>query len=136
MRNPGLSAAMIAALTSAAISGAAQAEVPVEVSEINGARVTFYVHPFLDETELSTLRLVATQEQALRLFITSDKGFAAIALSPDEGFIEGGVPPASATAVAELPDAASAAAKALEMCNAARKGPAECVIVMEIAPPA
>lgn len=124
--------AMVAAVLA---GGAAFAEVPVEVSKIDGAKVTFYVHPFLDDSELATLRLVATQSQALKLFVPSDKGFAAIALSPDDGFIKNGKPAASASAVAELPDAAAAAAKALELCNAARKGAAECVIVMEISPP-
>ncbi len=130
MRILGL-AGMVAAL---AIS-AARADVPVEVSRIDGAKVTFYVQPFLDAGELATLRLVATQSQALKLFVPSDKGFAAIALSPDDGFIKNGKPAASATAVAEMPDAATAAAKALELCNMARKGAADCVIVMEISPP-
>lgn len=126
----GLGAVMAGALCSPAL-----AEVPTEVSRIKGAKVTFYVHPFLDETELATLRLVATTEQALRLFVPSNTGFAAIALSPEDGFIKAGVPAVSASAVAELPDAAQAAAKALEICNAARSGAAECVIVMEISPP-
>ncbi len=130
MRGLGLAAAVVIGW-----AGAAMADVPTEVTKINGAKVTFYVHPFLDETELATLRLVATQEQALKLFVPSNSGFAAIALSPDDGFIKAGKPAASASAVAELPDAASAAAKALETCNAARKGAAECVIVMEISPP-
>lgn len=117
------------------LSGAAMADVPTEVSKIDGAKVTFFVHPFLDATELTTLRLVATQSQALKLFVPSDKGYAAIALSPDDGFIRGGKPAASASAIAEMPDAAAAAAAALELCNAARKGSADCVIVMEISPP-
>lgn len=125
----------LAGMAAALAGSAAFAEVPVEVSKIDGAKVTFYVQPFLDAGELATLRLVATQSQALKLFVPSDKGYAAIALSPDDGFIKNGKPAASASAVAELPDAATAAAKALEMCNAARKGPADCVIVMEISPP-
>ncbi len=133
MRVLGLAAVFSAGMIG--LAGAALAEVPTEVSRINGAKVTFYVHPFLEETELSTLRLVATQEQALKLFVPSDKGFAAIALSPEDGFIRGGMPSPSASAVAEMPDAASAAAKALELCNAARKGASDCVIVMEISPP-
>lgn len=124
-----------AAIGFVSLSGVALAEVPTEVSKINGAKVTFYVQPFLDDTELATLRLVATQEQALKLFVPSNEGFAAIALSPDDGFIRGGKPAASASAIAQMPDAASAAAKALETCNAARTGTADCVIVMEISPP-
>ncbi len=130
MRVLGLAAAVFAGL-----AGAVLAEVPSEVTTIGGAKVTFYVQPFLDDTELSTLRLVATQEQALRLFVPTNSGYAAIALSPEDGFIKGGKPAASASAIAEMPDAASAAAKALEICNAARKGPSDCVIVMEISPP-
>ena len=124
----------LGAVMAAAVSSPALAEVATEVSRINGAKVTFYVHPFLDETELATLRLVATTEQALSLFVPSKTGCAAIALSPDDGFIKAGKPAASASAVAELPDAAQAATKALEMCNAARSGAADCVIVMEISP--
>ncbi len=124
-----------AGLAAVLVSTAAMAEVPVEESKIDGSKVTFYVHPFLDESEIATLRLVATQSEALQLFVPSRKGYAAIALSPDDGFIKNGKPAASASAVAELPDAASAATKALELCNAARKGTAECVIVMEISPP-
>ena len=124
----------LGAVMAAAVCSPALAEVLTEVSRINGAKVTFYVHPFLDETELATLRLVATTEQALSLFVPSKTGFAAIALSPDDGFIKAGKPAASASAVAELPDAAQAATKALEMCNAARSGAADCVIVMEISP--
>lgn len=124
-----------AGLAAVLVSTAALAEVPVEESKIDGSKVIFYVHPFLDESEIATLRLVATQSEALQLFVPSRKGYAAIALSPDDGFIKNGKPAASASAVAELPDAASAATKALELCNAARKGTAECVIVMEISPP-
>lgn len=138
MRVFGMSAMVGLGLAGALVggfAGAALADVPVEVSKINGAKVTFYVQPFLDAGELATLRLVATQEQALKLFVPSNTGFAAIALSPDDGFIKNGKPAASASAVAEMPDAPSAAAKALELCNAARKGTADCVIVMEISPP-
>jgi hypothetical protein len=132
MRKLALTAAVMMVLGAA---GALLAEVPSEVTRLNGARVTLYVQPFLDETELATLRLVASQEQALKLFVPSSKGYAAIALSPEDGFIKDGKPAASASAVAELPDAASASAKALEMCDAARKGASPCVIVMEISPP-
>lgn len=112
----------------------ALAEVPTEVSTLEGSQIVFHVHPFLDETELATLRLVAMNAQALALFVPSTKGYAAIALSPDEGFMDGAQPVASAAAVADLPDAETAAARALEMCNAARKGATECVVVMEIGP--
>jgi hypothetical protein len=126
---------MASAVVLAGLSGAALAEVPKEVSSIDGAKVTFYVQPFLDEAELFTLRLVATQSQALKYFVPIGKGYAAIALSPDDGFIKAGVPAPSASAAFEEPDAATASLKALEMCNAARKGPSDCVIVMEISPP-
>ena len=116
------------------VAGAALADVAREVTKLGGSKITFWVQPFLDDTELATLRLVATNKDALNLFVPSTKGYAAIALSPDDGFMKGGAPAASATAIADLPDAESAAAKALEGCNAARKGAAECVIVMEIGP--
>ena len=116
----------------AMLGGAALAAVSTEVTMLNGAKITLYLRPFLTATDLATLRLVATNPEALKLFVPSDKGFAAIALAPAEGFLQDGKPVASAFAIAELPDAATAAAKALEGCDAARKSGRACVIVMEI----
>ena len=81
--------------------------------------------PFSQESpaeELATLRVVGSNEEALKLFVVSDKGHAAIAVSPDEGFIRDSAPVPSAIAVADLPDAETATAEALKACDAARKG--------------
>lgn len=117
----------------AGLAGAALAEVPKEVSKLAGQQVTLHVHPFLDAAELSTLRLVATNKQALQMFVTS-KGYTAIAVAPKEGFIRDGAPAGSASAIGDLPDAASAAAAALAACDGKRKGGTACVVVLEVGP--
>ena len=72
----------------------------------------------LTEEELATLRVVGSSEEALKLFVVSDKGHAAIAVSPEDGFIRDGAPVASAIAVADLPDAETAKADALAAAKA------------------
>lgn len=110
------------------------AEVTPEVSTLGASTVTFYPHPFLDETELATLRLVASNTDALALFVPSSKGYAALALSPEDGFMNEGAPAVSAVAIADLPDAAAAAAAALQGCDEKRIGKSDCVIVLEVGP--
>lgn len=120
------------ALTLAA--GAALAAVPTEVSTLDGSKVTLHVQPFLTDEDLFTLRLVATNSEALSLFVQSRDGYAAIAVAPQDGFMKAGVLAASAFAIAGLPDAETAATQALAGCDAARKGGDACVIVLEINP--
>ncbi|MBC7479848.1 MAG: hypothetical protein H7317_17455 [Pseudorhodobacter sp.] len=118
------------------IAGTAQAQdVPVEVSKLAGQQITLHVYPFLTELDLKTLRLVATNKQALQLFITT-KGFSAIAVSPDEGFAPGGAPAPSAVALGDFADAATAATEAAKACDAKRKGKQPCVVVLEVGPAA
>lgn len=105
-----------------------------ETATLGGSQITLHPQPFLTDEELATLRLVLVNEQALMIFVPKTGGFAALAVSPDDGFIRGGKPVPSATALAELPDAASAAAEAVKACDAARKGKAPCVLVLEVAP--
>ena len=109
-------------------------DVPVESAVLGTSAITLHVQPFLTKEELVTLRLVMTNDQALSLFVPDKAGFAALAVSPEDGFIRDGAPVISAIALAGLPDAATAAAKAVEACNAARAGTADCVTVLEIAP--
>src|SRR3990167_1622992 len=85
-------------------------------------------------TEVATLRVIGTNEEALKLFVVSDKGHAAIAVSPEDGFIRDGAPVASAIAVADLPDAETAKADALAACDAARNGASPCVILLQVSP--
>lgn len=108
--------------------------VQTEVNELGNSRVTLHLHSFLKKDELQTLRVVATHEEALKLFVPGKKGHAAIAAAPREGFIRNGVPVASAVALSELPDAATARNDVLAACNAARKGGTECVVILEVAP--
>jgi hypothetical protein len=127
----GLAAAFVAAELS---FGPALAEAPTEVSTLAGSQVTLYLHPFLTEEELVTLRLVTTNEQALSLFVASRKGNAALAISESDGFIRDGKPAASATALADLETPEAARDAAIAACDAARKGDKACVVVLEVGP--
>ena len=116
------------------MAGAAQAQdVPVEVHKLAGQQITLHVYPFLTAGELTTLRLVATNKQALQLFITS-KGYSAIAVAPNEGFAPGGAPAPSATAIGDFGDAVTAAKAAVKQCDAKRHGGDGCVVVLEVGP--
>ena len=119
----------------ALLAGAAQAqEVPSEVHTLGKQKVTLHLHPFLTGEETATLRVVATNQDALNLFLTRPGRHAAIAVAPAEGFLRAGQPVASASALSDLPRAEAARAGALEVCNKARaKGP-DCVVVLEVAP--
>lgn len=132
------------------------AEVPVETAELGENVVTLHLHPFLTEEELALLRLVATNEDALALFVPRQDGaaeqdgaveqgevsepgrHAAMAASPVEGVLRDGLPVPSAIAVGQLPDAETARTSATEQCNAARekqrKRDPECVVVLEVMP--
>jgi hypothetical protein len=118
----------------AASIAAAQDAVPTEVSTLDGATVTVHLQPFLSEQEIGLLRLVATNSDALAVFVPDRNGFAAMAVSPDDGFIRDGVPVASAVALSALPDAATAAANAIAACESKRSGAAPCVVVLDISP--
>ena len=119
-------------LSAAAVS--AQTTVPTEVGLNGVSTVTLHLQPFLTPEELATLRVVATDASALSLFVPGSTGFAAIAAAPDDGFVRGGVPVASAQALADFPDAAAAASAVLGACDALRKGLQPCVLVLEVAP--
>lgn len=108
----------------------------VETTKIGKSVVTLHVLPSLDETELKTLRLVATNKQALAVFLPDGgKTFSAMAISPSEGFLRDGAPVASAVAIGGFPDAASAAQTVVETCDKARKKSSKaCVVVLEVAP--
>ncbi|MFN7224388.1 MAG: hypothetical protein ACK4MS_10255 [Paracoccaceae bacterium] len=112
----------------------AQDGVAVETGVNNGSAVSLYLHPFLTPEELATLRLVASNDQALSLFVTSRTGHAALAAAPGEGFVRDGKPVASAVALGNLPDAAAARSAALDACNKARRATTPCVVVLEVAP--
>ena len=117
-----------------ATAGMAQA-VKTEVAELGASRITLHLQPFLTEAELATLRVVMTNPDALAIFVPdASKGFAALAVSPDDGFLPAGAPAASAQAIAGLPDQATAAKDALAACDKLRKGATACVLVLEIAP--
>jgi hypothetical protein len=133
LENP-MRTALFAAGLALLVLPANAADVEVEKS-INGeSAVTLYVQPFLDATELAMLRLVATNKEALALFVPSAKGYAAMAAAPKEGFIKDGAPVPSAVALSDLPDAATASEAALKACNAARKTSVDCVILLEVGP--
>ena len=124
---------LIAALALLPLSALAQ-DVPTEVQTLGTTQVTVHLHPFLTAEELATLRVVATNEQALALFVTRPGRHAAIAVAPAEGFVRGGQPVASAVAMSDLPDTDRARAAALEGCETQRKSGPACVVVLDVAP--
>lgn len=110
------------------------AEVPVEVKSLGNQQVTLHLHDFLTPEENATLQLVATNDEALKLFVTRPGRHAAMAVAPGDGFIRNGQPVASAIALSDLKDAETARRDVLAACNAARSQGPDCVIVMEVAP--
>ena len=123
------------ALMAAALSAAAK-DVPVEVSTLDGAQVTLHVYPFLKDGDLQILRQVATNSQALAVFVPGDKAhFSALALAPSDGFLKDGAPADTAIALSDYPDAAAAAKAVTEACDAKRgKAGKACVVVLELGP--
>lgn len=119
-----------------ALAGAVEAgTVPTETARLGKAEITLSLHDFLTQEELATLRLVMTNQQALEIFLPAGQGgHAALAVSPDEGFIREGKPVKSAVAMAGLPDAETARTEALKACEAARTGVAQCVVALTVTP--
>jgi hypothetical protein len=111
-------------------------DVPVEVSTLEGTQITLHVHPFLTDPDLQVLRQVASNPQALAVFVPGDKShYAAMALAPKDGFLKDGAPTETAIALSDFPDAAAAAKAVTEACDAKRgKKGKPCVIVLEIGP--
>lgn len=126
----------VGAVAALALATAVMAEdVKTEMADLAGSSITLHLHPFLTEAELATLRVVMTNPEALALFVPdASKGYAALAVSPEDGFLPAGAPAASAQAIAGLPDQATAAKDALAACDKLRKGAVACVLVLEIAP--
>lgn len=122
------------ALAMALAAGDALAEPVPETAVLGAARITLIPHDFLTDEELATLRVVMTNAEALSLFVPGKGGFAALAVNPEEGFIREGTVVTSAVALAELPDAATAAAEALKACEAAKGAEAACVVVLTVEP--
>ena len=122
----------LAVLAAAGVAHAA--DVPVETAENGAHAVTLHLHAFLSPEELATLRLVMSNEQALAIFVPAKDGFAAMAVSPDDGFIRDGKPVPSAMALAGIETAEAASAEAIKACDAARKGKAPCVLVLAVGP--
>lgn len=127
--------AVFAGMAALAAALPVMAETVAVETKINGtSEVALHLHPFLSAEELAMLRLVQTNDQALAIFVPGKAGFAAMAVSPDDGFLKNGQPVASAIALADLPDAATAEKEALAACDAARKGKKSCVLVLTVAP--
>ncbi|MEZ5797175.1 MAG: hypothetical protein R3D63_06670 [Paracoccaceae bacterium] len=120
-------------LVMAGWAGAALAqEVAVETGTIGDTKAVLHLHPFLTAEELATLRVVLSNKEAQALFIGAKKGFAAMAVNPDEGFIRGGKPVASAVALAEFDTPEAASAAAITDCAAVAKSKTPCVVVLEV----
>jgi hypothetical protein len=108
--------------------------IPVETAELGKSVITLHLHPFLNEEELSLLRVIMTSKEALAVFLPGSKGHSALSMAPEDGFIRAGVPTPTATALADFADAETARADTLRVCDSARKGKTPCVVVLEIAP--
>lgn len=117
------------------LAGPADAQaVPSETARLAGQQVTLHMHPFLTAEESAMLRLVASNEQALAVFITNAGRHSALAVAPAEGFVRGGQPVASAFAISDLTTAEEARTAALDGCQRARSAGPACVVILEVAP--
>lgn len=126
---------LVAAILGAAMTTAHANPTMSERYDLANAQVTLHVHDFLDEDELTTLRLVGQNEEALALFLPEGTGgFGALAIAPADGFIRQGMPAESAVALSDLPDIEGAKAAAIAECNSLRSGGRACEVVLEIAP--
>ena len=121
------------ALVAVCAAGAAQAGT-VESAILDGRKITVTLHEFMSSEESQTLRLAMSNKDVLAVFLAGQEGHGALAISPDEGFIRNGQIVTSAVAMAGLPDIGAARAAALQGCEAKRKGPSDCVVVLEISP--
>lgn len=110
-------------------------EVEVETAELDGTLITLHLHPFLKEDEVAMLRMVAASKEALSLFVPEGEGFAALAVSPREGFIRDGVPVPSAQALGGAETAILAAEGAEAECTRLKKRGPDCVTILEVAVP-
>jgi hypothetical protein len=108
--------------------------VPTETARLGGQQITLHLHPFLTADETAMLRLVASNEQALAVFITNPGRHSAMALAPAEGFVRAGQPVASAFAISDLTTSQDARTGALEGCERARRTGPACVVVLEVEP--
>jgi hypothetical protein len=108
--------------------------VPTESHRLAGQQITLHMHPFLTADETAMLRMVASNEQALAVFITNAGRHSALAVAPAEGFVRSGQPVASAFAISDLLTPADARTGALEGCERARRAGPACVVVLEVAP--
>jgi hypothetical protein len=127
-------AALLCAALAAPPAALAQATVKTEVLDPGNATVTLYLHPFLTEQEVTILRQVGSNAEAMRAFLGGVSGYAAIAASPAEGFFRDGRPVASAVALSQLPDATAARNGAVAACQAATRAAVPCVALLEVAP--
>jgi len=140
-RVPGTGLVMALALAAATMlappmgQGAlAQTGVAVETVRIDSLVATLHLHPFLREDELSILRGMASLPEVLAAFAGGGGGFAALAVSPVEGFLRDGLPTNSAIAMAQFADIATARATVVAACTEASATRAPCVVVLEVAP--
>ncbi|MDQ2065376.1 hypothetical protein Q9295_03245 [Xinfangfangia sp. CPCC 101601] len=130
--------AVLACLAATTVFGGAASaqEAAIETATLGKAEVKLHAQPFLTAEEQATLRLVLSNEQALQVFIAPGgsvaKGYAAMAVNPDEGFIREGQPAKSASALAGFASAEEASTAARAACQAAAKSKAPCVLVLEV----
>ena len=116
------------------LTSPAQAQIATEVSELQGYTITLHLHDFLSPDDIEVLRFVAKSKEGLAMFVPGQGGFAAMAVSPKEGFTQAGLPVTSAAARSGLSDAETAATEAVKACQVAAKAPDPCMVILEVAP--
>jgi hypothetical protein len=129
-----LAAVLGAAVATGPVAAQTAAQVAVETQTLGDFTITLYPHPFLTEEDLAILRLVASDAQYLAMFVPTGQGHAALAASPDEGFVKDSLPVPSAIALGGLSRADEAAQKAVAACQEAAKTATPCVVILAVAP--
>lgn len=112
---------------------AAAQDIRVETIERDNTTITLRLHPFLTAEEVAMLRMVVASNEALAMFVPEGKGFAALAVSPREGFIRDGMPVSSAQALGGAATAGLAAEGAQTECTRLKTRGPDCVTILEVA---
>lgn len=124
-----------AVAVSLAGGGAGAQDAPArEVTRADGVEITLHRFAWLRADDLATLEAIAQSAEARTMLLGPGGDFAALALAPADGLLAPEGVAQTAQAVAQLPDAETARARALELCDGARKGGQPCAVVLEVAP--
>lgn len=113
---------------------AAQEAPPRDVTRADGVEMTLHRFDWLRPDDLATLTAIMQTAELRTMLLGPGGDYAALALAPADGLLAPEGVAATAQAVAQLPDAQTARARALELCDGARRGGRSCAVVLEVAP--